>query len=389
MASPQKKLSIAFYWHMHQPVYQLSPEGDYLMPWVRLHAVKDYLDMANIVKKFKNIKLNFNISPVLLNGFENYGEKNLHDLHSRFTVSNIEDFTTDDKNFILNNFFDSNYQSMILKYPEYRRLYQKYQESGSDDVNIFTNQEYSDLMALFNLAWMDPSYKNEYPELKKLYKKGKNYTQEDRIKIIEIQRDIIRRIVPEYKELIEKGKIEVTTSPFYHPILPILLDIKDTVSGENEDLPSNLKTELDAKIQTQFALDRIEKTFGKRPRGIWPSEHCVSEKELNMFKELGIEWTISDEGILSDSINFEFVRDFKGYLEDPYHLLKTYSFKTKHSNINIIFRDAVIPNLISFEYPNHDPKAAANDLYDRIRTKAKIRLTCERKNFPSTSLHLL
>ena len=228
-------------------------------------------------------------------------------------------------------------------------------------------------MALFNLAWMDPLYKNEYPELKKLYKKGKNYTKEDRIKIIEIQRRIIRRIVPEYKELIEQGKIEVTTSPFYHPILPILLDIKDTVSGESDDLPSNLKTELDAKIQTQFALDRIEQTFGKRPRGIWPSEHCVSEKELNMFKELGVEWTISDEGILSDSINFEFVRDFKGYLEDPYHLLKSYRFKTKYSNIDIIFRDAVIPNLISFEYPNHDSVGAANDLYDRIKvTQSKL-----------------
>ena len=373
MASPQKKLSIAFYWHMHQPVYQLSPEGDYVMPWVRLHSVKDYLDMANLVRKFQNIKLNFNMSPVLLNGFENYGEKGLHDLHSRFTVSDVEDFSTDDKNYILNNFFDANYQSMILKYPEYNRLYQKYQESGGEDVKIFNNQEYSDLMALFNLAWMDPLYKNEYPELKKLYKKGKNYTKEDRIKIIEIQRRIIRRIVPEYKELIEQGKIEVTTSPFYHPILPILLDIKDTVSGESDDLPSNLKTELDAKIQTQFALDRIEQTFGKRPRGIWPSEHCVSEKELNMFKELGVEWTISDEGILSDSINFEFVRDFKGYLEDPYHLLKSYRFKTKYSNIDIIFRDAVIPNLISFEYPNHDSVGAANDLYDRIKvTQSKL-----------------
>lgn len=367
MVSLQKKLSIAFYWHMHQPVYQLSPEGDYLMPWVRLHAVKDYLDMANIIRKFKNIKLNFNISPVLLKGFENYGYKNLHDLHSRFTIGDIEEFSYNDKNYILNNFFDANYQSMILKYPEYNRLYQKYQESNGENPDIFTNQEYSDLMALFNLAWMDPTYKNEYPELKKLYKKGKNYTKEDRIQIIEIQREIIRRIVPEYKELIEQGKIEVTASPFYHPILPILLDIKDASKIKSDDLPSNLKTELDAKIQTQFALDKIEATFGKRPRGVWPSEHCVSEKELNMLKELGVEWTISDEGILSDSINFEFVRDFKGYMEDPYHLLKSYSFKTKHSNINVIFRDAVIPNLISFEYPNHDAKAAANDLYDRIK----------------------
>jgi alpha-amylase/alpha-mannosidase (GH57 family) len=94
---------------------------------------------------------------------------------------------------------------------------------------------------------------------------------------------------------------------------------------------------------------------------------------LDLFKEEGLEWTISDEGILSESIKFDFVRDFRGYLEDPYHLLKTYKYKTKNSNINIIFRDAVIPSLIGFEYYNHDSVAAANDLYDRIKvTQSKI-----------------
>lgn len=99
---------------MHQPVYQLSPEGDYLMPWVRLHAVKDYLDMVTILDNFKNIKLNFNVVPVLLDAFIDYGEKGLHDLHSRLTVTPVEDLNSDDKEFILNNFFDSNYQTMIF-----------------------------------------------------------------------------------------------------------------------------------------------------------------------------------------------------------------------------------------------------------------------------------
>ena len=119
--SQNKKVSIAFYWHMHQPVYQLSPEGDYLMPWVRLHAVKDYLDMVTILDNFKNIKLNFNVVPVLLDAFIDYGEKGLHDLHSRLTVTPVEDLNSDDKEFILNNFFDSNYQTMIFPYEEYSR----------------------------------------------------------------------------------------------------------------------------------------------------------------------------------------------------------------------------------------------------------------------------
>lgn len=350
---------------MHQPVYQLTPTGDYLMPWVRLHAVKDYLDMVLILEKFPKIKLNFNLVPVLLDSLIDYGENDLHDIHSRLTITDVEDLTADDKEFIINNFFDANFHSMILPSEEYNRLYQKYQLNPENDINMFSNQEYSDLMALFNLAWFDPIYKNIYPELKKLIKKGKDYTTEDRIKIIDIQRDIIRKIIPTYKKFSDEGRIEITTSPYYHPILPILLDIKSIKKSSENDLPTNLKMELDAKMQTEMALDRMENIFGKRPRGIWPSEHCISSKELGLFKELGVDWTISDEGILSNSINFEFVRDFRGYLEDPYHLLKSYKYKD--DGVNIIFRDSVIPNLIGFEYPNHPAESAANDLYDRIK----------------------
>ena len=366
MMSKIKKLSIAFYWHMHQPVYQLTPDGDYIMPWVRLHAVKDYLDMVEILEKFKRLRLNFNLVPVLLDSIIDYANHDAHDIHSRLTVMPIEMLTDDAKLFIINNFFDANYQSMILPYEEYKRLYYKIQTHSDAGIDIFTDQEYSDLMALFNIAWIDPVYRNKYPELKKLIKKGKNYTLEDRINIIEIHREIIKQIIPTYKKYLNEGRIEITTSPYYHPILPILLDNKN-IKKTTDDAPQVLKTYLDGKMQTKMALDRIEEIFGKRPKGIWPSEHCVSPKTLHMFTNLGIDWTISDEGILSDSINFEFIRDFKGHLEDPYHLVKSYNYNIKDKDIKIIFRDSTIPNLISFEYPNHNPIAAASDLYDKIK----------------------
>lgn len=366
MMSKTKKLSIAFYWHMHQPVYQLTPDGDFLMPWVRLHAVKDYLDMLEILEKFKKLKLNFNLVPVLLDAIIDYAENGMHDIHSRLTITPVEMLSDDAKLFIINNFFDANYQSMIYPQEEYNRLYHKIQSNPDAGIEIFTNQEYSDIMALFNLVWFDPTYKTKYPELKKLLKKGKNYTLEDRIKIIELQREIMRKIIPAYKKYLDKGRIEITTSPYYHPILPILLENRN-IKKTTENAPQNLKTYLDGKMQTEMALDRIEEIFGKRPKGVWPSEQCVSPKTLFMFSTLGIDWTISDEGILSDSINFEFIRDFKGHLEDPYHLVKSYDYKTRNKNIKIIFRDSSLPNLISFEYPNHNPIAAANDLYDRIK----------------------
>ena len=368
MMSQTKKLSIAFYWHMHQPVYQLSANGDYLMPWVRLHAVKDYLDMALWAKKFDKLKLNFNFVPILLDSIIEYAEKDAHDIHSRLTITPKNKLNEEDKIFILNNFFDANYQTMILTNEEYHRLYQIVQAHGTTNTDIFTNQEYADIMALFNLAWIDPSFKTSNKDLKRLVKKGKNYTLEDRIQIIDLQRDIIRKIIPTLKRLANKNKIEITTSPYYHPILPILLDyknIKKNAPADDEIL--SLRTELDAKVQTKMALDRVEQIFGKRPRGVWPSEQCVNGKTLDMLSQLGVEWSISDEGILASSINFEFEHDFKGYLKEPYHLLKTYEYKTKNSDIKMIFRDSTIHNLISFEYPHHNPIATANDLYDRIK----------------------
>jgi len=369
MISTGKKLSIAFYWHMHQPVYQLNANSDYLMPWVRLHGVKDYLDMLLLIDDFKELKLNFNLVPVLLDSLINYGENGYHDIHSRLTVTNISELTADDKEFILNNFFDANYSSMIYHHEPYNKLYQKRFVNEKTNVSDFSDQEFSDIMAWFNLAWIDPIYKDMFPELQKIIEKEGNYTLQDRIEIIEIHRKIIRMIVPAYKDFLDRGKIEITTSPYYHPILPILLDVKS--SQKNLSAPDSSLTDLmmaeDAKNQTKYALDRMEELFGKRPTGLWPSEHCISAQELELFKELGIKWTISDEGILSNSINFEFVRDFKGYLEDPYFLMKSYEYKTKNSTIEMIFRDSVIPNLISFEYANHEPKVAAGDLYDRIK----------------------
>ena len=367
MMSQTKKLSIALYWHMHQPVYQLTPDGDFIMPWVRLHAVKDYLDMMLWVEKFNNLKLNFNYVPVLLDSLIKY-EKGAHDIHSRISVAPVEKLSHEDKIFILNNFFDSNYQTMILPNDEYHRLYKIIQENGTENTDVLTNQEYSDLMALFNLSWIDPSFRESDERLKKLYNKGSNYTLEDRIQIIQIHREIISRVIPTIRKLVKENKIEITTSPYYHPILPILLDYK-SIRKDHSDMDelSALNTEEDAVLQTKKALDRIEELIGKRPKGIWASEQCVSAKTLEMLSDLGVEWSISDEGNLASSIDFEFVHDFKGYLEDPYHLLKTYSYKTKNSDIKMIFRESSIYNLVSFEYAHHNPVATANDLYDRIK----------------------
>ncbi len=362
-----KKLSLAIYWHMHQPVYEL--EGTYLMPWVRLHAVKDYLDMVLILEKFPKLKLNFNIVPALLDAIIDYSEAGYHDIHSELTVSETENLTDEEKAFIINNFFSSKYETMIYRSETYKNLFQKRFAKDTADITDFSAQEISDLMALFNLVWIDPIHFERYPRLKELWDKQTGYTTEDRKEIIDIQKQIIREIIPTYKKYIQTGRIELTTSPYYHAILPILLDLKASTKSviTTEGLPQTLGMLEDAKYQIKIALDRIEEIFGVRPKGMWPPELCLGPKTLNLLAKEGIKWTISDEGILSSSINFDFIRDFKGNLNDPYHLLKVYNYETKDSNIDIIFRDRSIPNLINFEYAGINPKMAAGDLYEKIK----------------------
>lgn len=368
-----KKFSVAFIWHMHQPVYKSDRHGIYLMPWVRLRAVKDYLDMLLVMEKFPNLKLNFNLVPLLISSIYDYGYNNSHDIYSRLTITPVEELSTDEKEFILNHFFDANYRNMVLPNEEYKKLYDKRFQNAQISTDDFTLQEYSDIMAWFNLIWFDPMYRDD-EELRALFdKKNGEFTLQDRIRIIELQREIIKQIIPAYKKFQEDGRIEISTSPYYHPIMPVLLDMDDVKKANpNADYPE-LKSDMtqDAKLNVKMALDRFEEIFGKRPQGMWPSEQCVSEKTLQLFMDEGIKWTISDEGVLEQTLKKEFVRDFRGYLEDPYDLSLSYKYKHDGKCINLLFRDAVLPNLIGFEYPHHDPVKAANDLYDRIKTTQK------------------
>lgn len=362
-----KKLSIAFYWHMHQPVYEL--DSVYLMPWARLHAVKDYLDMVLILEKHPNIKLNINLVPALVDELIDYSENGFNDIHSSLTVTPVEDLSNSEKEYILNNFFNAEYETMIYHHPTYRKLFKKRYAKKDIDIEAFTNQEYSDLMALFNLAWIDPTHLNRFPELRQLASKEKGFTLKDRIKIIDLHRKIISEIIPTYREYIKEGRIELTTSPYNHPVLPILCDVETAVQSVQtvENLPEYMDLSEDAYAQVKRALDRIEEVFGVRPKGLWASEHCLTSKVLDLLKSQGIKWTVSDESILSKTINFEFIRDFKGNLEDPYHLLKVYEYKNDDSDIDVIFRDSSIPNLINFEYSNMNSKAAAEDLFNKIK----------------------
>ena len=280
--------------------------------------------------EFPKLKLNFDVVPALMDTVVDYTQGK-HDIHSELSVSDVDNMSDEEKAFVLNNFFNSKFETMIYRSENYKNLYQKRFSKDICNPEEFTSQEISDLMALFNLVWIDSIHYSRYPKLQTLWNKQYNYTLEDRIEIINIHREIMKEIIPTYKKYIQEGRIEMTTSAYYHSILPILIDLKASTKSTltTEGLPSSWSMLDDAKDQIKKALDRVEEIMGIRPKGFWPPELCLGPKTLNILAKEGIEWTISDEGILSDSINFDFIRDFKGNLNDPYHLLKVYEYQTK------------------------------------------------------------
>ncbi len=142
---------------MHQPCYKDEKSGYYLMPWVRLHAVKDYLDMLLLTTEFPNIRQTFNLVPLLLDQIEDYAYNNAHDVHSKYTIDDIENFSDDEREFVLANFFDANYERQIEPNSRYLELYNRYFIEQKNSKS-FSDQDLSDLMALFNLVWFDPYY---------------------------------------------------------------------------------------------------------------------------------------------------------------------------------------------------------------------------------------
>ncbi|MBR5303760.1 MAG: hypothetical protein IKU37_02925 [Candidatus Gastranaerophilales bacterium] len=361
-----KKLNIAFIWHFHQPNYQENYNGDFLLPWVRLHASKDYLDMLKRIDNFSNIKLNFNFSPVLLVALQKY-LNGFQDLHQKVLLKDENNLTEQDKVFILNNYFDLNYKNMALKRPYYTVLYNKRANAKELSTSMFSIQEYVDIMANYTLCWVDEFFVKDYSELDFLFKKEKNYTLEDRKKIVDIQLDIIKRILNEYKNYQNESKIEILSSPYYHPVLPLLIDFKGKEIKDYENLPENYSNNTDAREQVRLAIAKYYEIFDRKPKGMWLSEQCICSKSAELLSKEGISWTVADEGILSKSIKKEFMRDFEGNLENPYELMTNYQTKSKYP-LNVVFADSFFANLLNFGYGNYDSKIAANDLYEKIKT---------------------
>jgi alpha-amylase/alpha-mannosidase (GH57 family) len=366
-------LSIAFVWHMHQPYYKDDMTGSYILPWVRLHGIKDYYDMPALLDDFPDIHQTFNLVPSLVKQVLDYVENSATDKFLDLTLKPANELNQDDKLFLLKHFFMANWDTMIKPYPSYWQLLDRrgYSVSSNDlqeATRYFTPQDYLDLQVWFNLTWFDPFFKKSDSFLRELVQKGSSFTENEKTLLVQKQREVMALIIPEYKRLSEMGRIELTTTPFYHPILPLLYDTDlAKVAVPDIHLPiARFAHPEDAKVQVERAIAYHEKLFGSRPAGMWPAEGSVAEEIIPIFADEGIKWIGTDEGVLARSLGIQIERDFSGAMKNLDVLYKPYLAGKGEKSVSIVFRDHTISDLIGFVYSKWDYKNAVNDLITRL-----------------------
>jgi len=359
-------LSVALFWHFHQPPYARPGDNVLPLPWVRLHALKDYLDMLRHVRKFPELRATFNFSPSLLMQLRGYQEGRITDRQYVLFQKKAEDLTIEERVEILKDFFLANWDRMIEPYPRYFSLLLKRGKNIVDEelptiARDFTVEEVRDLQVWANLVWIDPLFRDEVREL---FERGKNFRETDKEAIQRLTARVFQETVAEYRTAREAGQIELTTSPLYHPILPLLIN-SDLAreSNPNLEIPFQFRHPEDAVRQIAEGIRCFESFFGVRPKGLWPSEGSVCPELAEILPAQGIEWIATDEEILARSIKTSFHRDENGIPNHPEKLYKPWRF----GDLKVVFRDHVLSDLIGFTYNAWDPADAAADLLNRIK----------------------
>jgi alpha-amylase/alpha-mannosidase (GH57 family) len=366
-------LSVAIVWHQHQPKYFRDAEtGEYMDPWVRMHAIKDYYDMVAILAEFPEIHFTVNLTPVLLTQLDDiiagYENGTGTDAYLRMTLKDAAELTAEDQVYLLTHFFNAHWDNMIHVWPRYGEL--KGKKGGDTQVQLlaaaarFTEQDWRDLQAWFNLAWFDPDFQKgdvTLPDgtvgsVKALIEKERGYTEADKREIIEAQMAIARNVVAVHKEMQDRGQLEVITTPFYHPILPLVYDTDlARVASPGIRLPEHrFSYPDDARRHVELAVEYYEGLFGRRPAGMWPGEGAVAQEIVGMVADAGFEWIASDDQILERSLGAGRLSSRQRY--------QMYWAGAGDARVAAIFRDHRLSDDIGFNFGKMDGVDAANSM---------------------------
>ena len=316
---------------MHQPQYKDPVTGEYRLPWTRLHALKDYWGMVKMMEEFPKVHATFNVVPLLAEQIEEYASGLFKEPWFEIAFADAGSLTFEQRKAALERGFQVN-DLFLQRWPRFGELRSRLHSSGVEaSAAHWSAGDWRDLQMLSQLAWMDEEYLQKDPAVRGLSDKGSGFTEDDKAILLDKQHELLAAVLPEYRLAAARRQIEVSTTPYYHPILPLLCD-SDIASVANPHTPRPapaFRYAEDAREQLVRAVAYHERVFGQKPVGLWPSEGSVSDQALEIAMDLGFKWFATDEGVLGRTKNIGFWRDASGYPENgaelytPWRLRRT------------------------------------------------------------------
>ena len=364
------KLYLAIPWHQHQPIYKdtahSTPAGSYLHPWVRLHAIRDYYSMAALVAGHPELHLTVNLTPSLLWQIEDYLEHGATDRAMELTLKPAESLTDDEREYVLANFFDADWHNQIFPHARYKELFSQRREGRRFGV-----QELRDLQMWFNLAWFGQEFRDgdvmlatgAVASVHRFIEQARDFSLADVEAMIAEQYEIMRAVIPIHRQMQARGQIEVSTTPFYHPILPLLVDTdRATLDRPGSTHALRFAYPEDAEAQVRLAVEFYQRHFDRPPRGMWPAEGAVSQFVVPAFARHGVRWIATDRGVLAKSGRWGYRAD------EPDVLCQPYRAEESEHTVSVFFRDTALSDGIGFRYYSYaNYEQAARDFLSEVK----------------------
>jgi alpha-amylase/alpha-mannosidase (GH57 family) len=364
------RIHLSVLWHMHQPQYRDPETGTYVLPWTRLHATKDYWGMVKLFDEFPKFHATFNMVPSLCMQLEEYASGNFKEPWFNLAFMPVDHLTKEGKREILERAFQVNHERLMNRWPRFVELHEWSRVAGGAQALVtFTSRDWRDLQVLSQLAWMDEEFLAKDDVVCRLANRGTDYSEKDKAELKAKIIQLVGMVLPACKGAAARGQIEISTTPFYHPILPLLCDSDIArVANPGTPLPRRaFRRPEDAREQLRRAKEYHERVFGTKPVGLWPSEGSVSDQALAIAAEEGFQWFGTDEGVLGRTLNVGFFRDSNGIAANADRLYQPWRLQVPNSGITGLFRDHHLSDLVGFVYSRMDSNAAAADLHGRLR----------------------
>lgn len=371
-----KKLKLVLCWHMHQPEYRDLQTGEFMLPWTYLHVIKDYVDMAAHLEANPKAKAVVNFAPILLEQIEEYASQVNGFLQSRQVIHDpllaalAADTLPDDpedKLKLINDCLRANRERQIDRYPAFQKLAEiaAWLDQHFEALNYINEQFLVDMLIWYHLVWMGETVKLKDHRVQHLIEKGTGFSKHDRMEVVAIIGDLLAHVLQSYKNLVKTGQLELSVSPYAHPIMPLLLDF----NSAREAMPDVALPELSqypgGVERVYWHLDQgvkiFQRFFGFKPRGCWPSEGGISEQTLEILDDFGFEWAASGGAVLHNSLNLAENKK-PSSLNSP--------FKLNDLKIACFFRDDGLSDLIGFHYSKWHADDAVSNLLHHLQNIA-------------------